>query len=134
MSKTKIILRWIAVPFAAIAAMMIGHIVGTIIQAFCLNYVLIGEGEIVRAVSGIIGELTGGICFVAGGTWVAPKANKIVSVVLATAAVVISIISLLFLCFVTKNVNLIGIIEVLFFAAGSVIYSYNTYNDSTNIL
>lgn len=61
MSKVKTTLLWIAVPFAAILAMYIGNILGQIIQYWCLNWIIIGDGGLKDAISDIVGELTAGV-------------------------------------------------------------------------
>lgn len=47
----KNILRWIAVPFAAVLAMIAGYVLGKTLQAFCLNWVLFGAKDLILVIS-----------------------------------------------------------------------------------
>lgn len=126
MSKVKTTLLWIAVPFAAILAMFIGNILGQIIQYWCLNWIIIGDGGLKDAISDIVGELIAGVCFVMAGTAVAPSYKKTVSIVLATIVCTISIIAIIHL--VINNFTLMKLFGCLASVLGAIIYAIE-YNE-----
>lgn len=126
MSKVKTTLLWIAVPFAAILAMFIGNILGQIIQYWCLNWIIIGDGGLKDAISHIVGELIAGGCFVMAGTAVAPSYKKTVSIVLATIVCTISIIAIIHL--VINNFTLMKLFGCLASVLGAIIYAIE-YNE-----
>lgn len=92
----KKVLLWIAVPFAAIIGMFLGNALGQIIQYLCLRHFVIGMDGFVTCVSSIVGEATGGFCFVAAGAAIAPSSEKTVSIVLATISACLAISSILY--------------------------------------
>ena len=129
MSKTKTILLWIAVPFAAVVAMSVGYVMGKVIQTLCLNMVLIGAEGLKVAISNIIGELIAGAAFVAAGTAVAPTKKKTVSIVLATIIVSFCVISAIYYFILGYELTLLKVICILAMSAGAIAYSYGYKED-----
>lgn len=89
----KNILRWIAIPFAAILSSLLIHILCTLLIGQMQSYNGINITSITDIILCIIRDLSVGGMFVYAGAMVAPKANKIVSVILATIACIMCIIS-----------------------------------------
>lgn len=119
MSKTKTILLWIAVPFAAVIAMIIGHVLVNIISARGLNMVFIGMDGLKIAISNIMGELAAGAGFVVAGTEVAPAKKKPVSIVLATIVVTLSALSILYI--IVKDLAIMEVAYTLAMSVGAIL-------------
>lgn len=127
MSKTKTILLWMAVPFAAIAAMYVGHMLGNLFTARGLNMIFIGMNELKIIISNIAGELAAGACFVAAGTAVAPSKKKTVSIVLATIVVTLSVLSILYI--IVKDLAIMEVAYILAMSVSAIAYSYGYKED-----
>lgn len=89
----KNILRWIAIPFVAILSSLLIHILCTLWIGQMQSYNGINITSITDIILSIIRDLSVGGMFVYAGAMIAPKANKIVSVILATIACIMCIIS-----------------------------------------
>lgn len=83
----KKMLRWMAVPLAAIGACCVGYWGSILIQSLCFSWVLPTgwiSSKVIGYYLGIVGALISGVCFVSVGTMVAPTNKKNVSIILAT--------------------------------------------------
>lgn len=121
MSKTKTILLWVAVPFAAVVAMSVGYVMGKVIQTLCLNMVLIGAEGLKVAISNIIGELIAGAAFVAAGTAVAPTKKKTVSIVLATIITSFCVTSVIYYYILGYELTLLKVTYILAMSVGAIV-------------
>lgn len=83
------ILKWIAVlPVSVIAWVVVYWIIN-------LLYNIFSPVEMTRWAITIMSSSGSGMAFVIGGSWIAPKGRKIVSIVLATIMVLFALISLI---------------------------------------
>lgn len=122
----KNILRWIAVPFAAVLAMIAGYVLGKTLQAFCLNWVLFGAKDLILVISEFSGELTGGVCFVAAGVAVAPHGKRVVSLILATIIILLCVASVLYHSVI--EFEIMKIVYSLGMSIGAIGFTYDYCN------
>lgn len=95
----KNILRWIAVPFAAVLAAIVINAIGVIYAYINGGGYTLYTGSKVTSITSIIVTIfvqgLVGYAFVKAGTYTAPKYKKITSIVLATVLACISILSII---------------------------------------
>lgn len=128
----KKVLLWIAVPFAAIIGLFVGNALGKIIQYACLRYVLIEMDGFATCVSSIVGEATGGFCFVMAGATIAPSSGKTVSIILATINACLAISSIIY-SLITRELTAMHIVNVMASALGAIYASINVVNKHKQI-
>ena len=128
-------LRWVAVPFAALAGLFIVFVIARFLTWINLfGYMAYtGEGVSAFSLTGIIIELfvqaASGYGFVLFGTYVAPSYKRIVSIILATIFCCIIAVSLCLAAF--KGTTFWQIISILSGAVGAIYASYSTTKDET---
>lgn len=95
----KEVLRWVAVPFVAVIAMVIAHavihILSGINSAGYEFYYGVETTSVVKIGCALLRDFCAGAAFVYAGAMTAPSHNKTTSIVLATIIGVISVISLI---------------------------------------
>lgn len=119
-------LRWIAVPFAAVLAMIAGYVLGKTLQAFCLKWVLFWVEDVIPVISEFIGELTGGVCFVAAGVAVAPYGKRVVSIILATIIILLCVANVLYYSLV--EFDIMKIVYSLGMSIGAIGFTCDYYD------
>ena len=123
-------LKWIAVPFAALACSCIAGLIFKLSQWLFYGYMLPGENphapitSITHILVYLLGEFMIGVGFVYGGVLVAPNAKKIVNIILATIEVVFCILAALMSYFFTADLTLLSGLALIACAAGSICYAY----------
>lgn len=128
----KVILKWIAVPFAAVGACMLATAIFRLGQYLSFGYVLSFGGSnpeapvvsIIQIITHIAGDFVGGIGFVFGGVSVAPHAKRTVGIVLATIATIFSILALLMAYFVTQDLTVVETLGMIASASGAIWFAY----------
>lgn len=126
----KVILKWIAVPFAAVLCSFIGGAIFKLSQWIFYGYILPSENpdapitSITHILVYLLGEFAIGAGFVYGGVLVAPSAKKIVNIVLATIEVMFCIIAALMSHFITADLTFLSGLALIACAAGSIFYAY----------
>lgn len=127
----KDILRWIAIPFASLAAMFLACLImGIILWLNNCGYSWY-TGEPVTRLSEILALLfrdgVAGYAFVLAGSYTAPKHNKVVSIVLATIMGVLSITSIALTIYLGREwITILGAIANM---AGAV-YAANSVEET----
>ena len=123
------ILRWIAVPFAALLGSFLVNAVGGIYEWINTSGASIYTGtENIGLASIIIKLLVSGVSgyvFVYAGSYVAPSSKRTVSVVLATVMAILCFISLCFMFGGLSSFSIFTLLEVLVTAGGSIYASYS---------
>lgn len=120
-------LKWIAVIPAALLGMFVGYLFSFIFSSI-FNFGM-APAWIIKLTSNFVS----GALFVLSGTFIAPSAKKIVSVVLCTLYIVIAIISAFFALY-NKNENML---ECIFYTicsiVGSIVSTWYIYTNDKEL-
>lgn len=121
-------LRWIAVPFAAIIGSLAAYFLVSIWTGFNNVGYEVYNGEhvasITKLILGVVAQCAAGAALVFCGTYIAPTHKKSCSVVLATIACVISLVSVVLHKFMYEF-SILLLIHCIATAGGAIYVSCN---------
>lgn len=127
MNKVVKTLKWISIIPAALLGMFVGYLFSFIFSSI-FNFGM-APAWIIKLTSNFVS----GALFVLSGTFIAPSAKKIVSVVLCTLYIVIAIISTFFALY-NKNENML---ECIFYTVcsivGSIVSTWYIYTNNEEL-
>lgn len=128
------ILRWIAIPFASVLALLIVNFIATLfVGANNISYGVYTGQEPLSITTMIVQLVKDGIVgasFVYAGAYTAPRYNKNVAIVLATILGVLSAFNLVLA--VQTDLSLVTILGIIATIIGAVYAAANTENTETN--
>lgn len=144
-SKTKTILRWIAVPFVAVLGYLAAYYLiwlicyingigaNTHTGGFSITDALgFNWNNIIYTISLFLRDGIGGYAFVSAGTYTAPANKKITSVILATIGVCIMFFSAYLSTLVHMDNTIAFWISIIATAIGCIAASINTFNNQNS--
>lgn len=127
------ILRWIAIPFASVLALLIVNFIATLfVGANNISYgVYTGQepSSVTTMIVQLVKDGIVGASFVYAGAYTAPRYNKIVAIVLATILGVLSAFNLILA--VQIDLSLMTILGIIATIIGAVYAAANTENIET---